>query len=197
MSHAKLRLVATILTVLLAVLMFNSVLAQDEAETTPPADATIEAESPPPPPAKSAKDPGRFAKGRKRAGFFAGAGSNFGETYLIIGGGLAYYVANGLEVGFDAEGWILQDPTFWKLTPQVRYILWQAGRLKPYVGAFYRWNLISGDYEDINSYGGRVGVAYQSGGNYLAVGAVYEKFESDWVGDDSNWYPEISIWISF
>lgn len=169
-------------------------LAQEE-------DLETEAVAPAPrdtaPQSSPAKDAGRFAKGRKRAGFFAGAGSNFGQTYLIVGGGLAYYVANGLEVGFDAEGWILQDPTFWKLTPQVRYILWQSPRFKPYVGAFYRWNLVSGGYEDINSYGGRVGIAYQSGGNYLAVGAVYEKYETDWAGDSSNWYPEIAVWIAF
>lgn len=198
MSHKRLSFVAALLTVLFTVLMFSTVMAQEEPETAPPAESTVEAESPPPPPpAKPAKDAGRFAKGRKRVGLYAGAGSNFSQTYLILGGGLGYYVANGLEIGFDVEGWLLQDPTFWKLTPQARYILWKAKRFKPYVGAFYRWNLISGGFEDVNSYGGRVGVAYQSGSNYLAVGAVYEKFESGWGGDDSHWYPEIAIWISF
>ncbi len=161
--------------------------AEEEAET-----ATVEQTQP-----KPAKDPGRFAKGRKRAGFFGGAGSNFGQTYLILGAGLGYYVADGLEVGFDAEGWLLQDPTFWKLTPQVRYVLWQAGAFKPYAGAFYRWNLVGGGFDDVNSYGGRFGVAYQSGGNYLAVGAVYETYETRFGGDNSHWYPEVAVWIAF
>ncbi len=162
---------------------------QEVAQTTPP---------PPPPQAKPKQDAGPFAKGKVRVGFFGGAGNTWGQTYLILGGGIGYFLMNGFEVGFDAEGWLLQSPTFWKLTPQVRYVVWQMNPVRPYVGAFWRKTLVSSGIEDYTSWGGRAGIAYRKGGSYLAVGAVYEKF-NDYTGfgDDYVIYPEIAFWISF
>ena len=40
--------------------------------------------------------------------------------------------------------------------------------------------------------------ALEKGGSYVAVGAVYEKFQdSPFSGDNDTWYPEIAFWISF
>jgi len=165
-------------------------LAQTEAARTAVNDAPAET-------VKAKPDPGPFAQGRKRVAFFGGLGSTLGQQYMILGAGLGYFVADGLEVGLDVEGWLLQDPGIYKLTPQVRYTFYQAGNMKPYLGAFYRKTWIDAPFEDFNSWGGRAGVAYRSGRNYVAVGVVYERFIDTVGGDSDNIYPEISFWISF
>jgi hypothetical protein len=184
--------------VLLAIgLVFASTsAAQDPAPaTTPPAPAATLQETTPPRPGP---DPGPFAAGRKRVGLYAGAGSTFNQTYFLVGVGGGYYVADGLELGMDVEGWLGKDPNIWKVTPHARYVLWRAAAVKPYVGVFYRLNYYSGLYEDFNSYGGRAGLAYRSGRNYLALGVVHEIYEQDdFYGDSSATYPEFAVWISF
>jgi hypothetical protein len=162
---------------------------QTLSETTPP---------PPPPPSKPKQDPGPFKKGKIRVGFYGGAGSTYNRTYIILGAGAGYYVANGLEVGLDVEGWLFEDPTIWKLTPQIRYVVWQMNPIRPYVGVFWRQTYVADDYEDYNSYGARGGIAYRSGRNYLALGVVYEKY-NDYQGFDDDYvvYPEIAFWVSF
>jgi hypothetical protein len=183
----------SLLTGLVLVATFAA--AQDEppAEPPPPPAQVYEAPAP-----QTGPDPGPFKAGRKRVGLFAGAGSTFNQTYFMIGVGGGYYVLDGLEVGLDVEGWLGKDPSIWKVTPQVRYVLWQLGALKPYVGAFYRANYYASPYPDFNSYGGRAGVAYRNGGNYVAVGVVHEIFEQDdFFGKSSATYPEVAFWISF
>jgi hypothetical protein len=167
----------------------NPALAQTETQTD---DTSVEQAPPPPPKTPSAAGP--FAQGRKRGGIYGGAGNTLGHTYFILGGGLGYFVADGLEVGADFEGWLFQDPYIWKLSPQVRYTVWQLGALKPYVGGFYRWTWVSD--ETYNSWGGRAGLMYSRGRGFAGVGMVYERFESDF-GDTDVWYPEISFSIFF
>lgn len=147
--------------------------------------------------AKAPAHPGPFAQGKGRVGFYGGAGSNFGRTYLIIGGGGGYFLADGLEIGADIEGWLFEEPTQWKLSPQIRYVVWQAEPVRPYVGAFWRQTFMGEPYDDFSSYGGRGGIAYRSGRNYLAIGIVYEKFNDCVSGDCDSWYPEFGFWLSF
>ncbi len=182
---------------LVLVLLAPAAVAQDEPVSQ--GDQTVsQTSTPPPPPPKPGPDPGPFKKGKVRVGFYGGAGSTWGQTYLIIGGGVGYYLLNGLEAGVDLEGWILESPTFWKVTPQIRYVLWQMNPIRPYVGAFWRNTFVSGDLGDYTSWGGRAGVAYRQGGNYLALGVVYEKFNDfTGTGDDYVVYPEVAFWISF
>jgi len=194
-------------TALVLVLLVPAALAQTDQEPTnepeTESDQTVsQTTTPPPPPPKKGSDAGPFSKGKVRVGFYAGMGSTYSQTYLILGGGLGYYLLNGFEAGVDLEGWVLEDPTFWKVTPQVRYVLWKMNPIKPYVGAFWRKTFVTGDnphnLPDYNSYGGRFGIAYRKGGSYLALGAVYERFEDDVFSDDNDtWYPEIAFWISF
>jgi hypothetical protein len=171
----------------------NPALAQTETETD---DTSVEQAPPPPPKTPSAAGP--FAQGRKRGGIYGGAGSTLGQTYGIIGGGLGYFVADGLEVGADFEGWVFQSPTIWKLSPQLRYTVWQLGALKPYVGAFYRWTWVSGNnFDDYTSWGGRAGAFYSKGRGFAGVGVVYERFNEDLGNDSDVWYPEFSFSIMF
>lgn len=150
--------------------------------------------------AASAQDPGPFARGQKRVGFYGGVGSNFNQSYGIVGAGLGYYVADGLEAGVDFESWFGNSPSVNKITPQLRYVFWQGERLKPYVGAFWRHTWLGGGWPDYDSWGGRAGVAYRSGNNYLAVGVVHERYiHNDRItfSDDSDTYPEVAFWIAF
>jgi hypothetical protein len=168
------------------------------AQTGAAADtARVDQQQPPPRTERKPSRAGAFAQGRKRVGFYGGAGSTLGQTYVVLGGGVSYFVADGLDAGADFEGWILQDPTIWKLTPQVRYTLWQSPRLQPYVGIFYRRTFIGDPYDDYNSYGGRGGIFYRHGKGYAGVGAVYERFTDDIAGDHGIWYPEVSFALTF
>ena len=175
----------------------------DETAVPPPDEAAaVEqqgATQPPPaqyePPKQSAA--GAFGQGRKRVGFYGGAGSNFGHTYMILGIGAGYYLLDGLEVGLEFEGWLLQSPQFYKLAPQVRYVFWQLRPVLPYVGAFYRKTWVTDDFPDTDSWGGRAGIAYSRGRGYVAIGAVYERFIDDVYTDTDHWYPEIAFWLSF
>lgn len=153
--------------------------------------------TPAPQPARSASAAGPFARGKVRGGIYGGAGSTLGNTYMILGGGLGYYLYDGLEVGADFEGWILQSPTIWKLSPQIRYTVWQLGALRPYVGAFWRRTWVGEPYDDFNSWGGRGGVVYAKGRGFAGAGMVYERFEDDVAGDSGIWYPEVSFSVYF
>jgi hypothetical protein len=187
-----------ILVVVLTAGLFAVDPAPAQTQTQTEEETTVET---PPPPAKAPKAPsaaGPWARGKKRVGFYGGAGSTLGQTYFILGGGAGFMVTDGLEVGADFEGWLFQDPTIWKLSPQVRYTIWQLGALKPYVGAFYRWTWVSGDFfEDYNSWGGRAGITYARGRGFVGAGMVYERFEGDFGSDNDVWYPEISFSVFF
>ena len=98
-----------------------------------------------------------FSKGQRRITVTGGWGQSFGTDYLLLGIGIGYYLANGLDIGLDFEGWLLGDPTVYKLSPRVDYVMWRSPKLKPYAGAFYRRNWISGGFDDLNSLGGRAG----------------------------------------
>ena len=147
-----------------------------------------------------AQDPGAFAQGSRRVGLYAGAGSSFGQNYGIAGAGLGYFLADGLEAGLDYELWFGNSPSVNKLTPQLRYVFWKSPSFKPYLGTFWRHTWLGADWPDYDSYGGRLGVAYRSGNNHVAVGIVHERYlDNDDIefDGDSDTYPEVSFWISF
>lgn len=189
----------TLLAAAFALVLFSpAAMAQNDQSSQDDQTLSQPPPPPPPPPSKPKQDPGPFKKGKVRVGFYGGAGNTYDRTYFILGGGAGYYVANGLEVGLDVEGWLLEDPTIWKLTPQIRYVVWQMNPIRPYVGAFWRQTYVADPFEDYDSFGARGGIAYRSGGNYLAVGVVYEKYNDyQGLGDDYVIYPEIAFWVSF
>ena len=183
-------LVIALITVLICSLGATAVVAQVIQDAPPAGEIRM---------APIHSPAGPFVKGSKRVNIVGGMGSSFGQSYLILGGGISYFVADGLAVGISGEGWLLQDPTFWKVSPDIRYTFWKMDKFKPYVGAFYRRTFISGDYEDYDSWGGRAGVAYRQGSSYVSLGVVHEIYLDcdDRFSDCNSTYPELSFWISF
>jgi hypothetical protein len=177
------------------------------APVTPPPAAspapavTATAHTTPPPAAAPAQGAGMFSKGNKRLTGTVGWGHSFGNDYLLVGVGAGYYLANGLDVGLDFEGWFIGDPQVYKLSPRADYVLWKMKRIKPYAGAFYRWNFIGSGIDDKSSLGGRAGAFYQSrGGRSMAgAGVVYERYLNldERLGSSDVLYPEFFVAVSF
>ena len=137
---------------------------------------------------------GPFLQGSQNVSIVAGAGSAYGDDYIILGAGYGYYLIDGLELGIDAQFWLNGDPSITKLSPQIKYVFTQPKTVKPYVGAFYRRTYTDG-FEDLDSIGYRAGLYFMGQGNFFfGAGVVYEDYQdgSETVFTDcSDTYPEI------
>ena len=148
------------------------------------------------PVAKPAADPGPFARGRTRFGLMAGWGQSGGDDYFLLGLGVGYYLANGVDLGVDGEAWIGSEPGIYKISPGIRYVAYQVPRFKPYVGFHYRHAFVTDDFEDRDSLGGRAGLYYASqAGTYIGIGAVYDHYLNCDFGDCDDVYPEFTVSI--
>lgn len=143
---------------------------------------------------------GSFGQGRTHVVATAGTGHAFNESYLVLGVGVSYYIIDGLNVGLSFESWSGGDPGMTKITPSAQYVFYQLGRIKPYVGAFYRRTSVDG-LPDIDSAGGRAGAYVQAGRNaYLGAGVVYESYvdcNSAVYRSCSSTYPEVTFTLAF
>jgi len=141
-----------------------------------------------------------FDTNRVRGTLNASTTSSGGKTYTVVGGGVGYFPLTGLEIGVDGEMWLGADPSVYKVSPGVRYVLQGLGTFYPYAGGFYRRTFYEG-LDDLDSYGARYGVYMPIGPNtYAGVGGVYEKrLDCDkTVYDDCvSSYPEVSVSVSF
>ena len=143
------------------------------------------------------RDP--FDRGSVRTSVVLGWGEAYSENYFILGLGAGYFVANGLELGVDVEGWLGADPSIYKFTPQVRYVFQNEGAVRPYLGAFYRRTSVS-SYPDLDSAGGRLGIyTFASPRTYFGIGAVVEYLLSseDVYSNDYVIYPEFIFAVAF
>ncbi len=139
-----------------------------------------------------------FSKGSTSIGIVAGSGRAFQDDYIILGVGVGYYVANGLELGIDVQRWFSGDPSITKVSPQIRYVFAKPKTIKPYIGAFYRRTFVD-NLDDVNSFGYRAGAYFTSNrGVYIGGGIVYEEYQdcSRFI-DCNTTYPEILISVSF
>ena len=178
------------------------------AEPPPVAESPLLEESPPPPPPPPEDEPsdgggsaGPFSRGSVRLTLLIGTGSTVTDTYLILGGGPGYFLADGLEIGLDYEGWFLGDPVFHRVSPETRYIFHMVPVVKPYVGVFYRHTFVTGGYEDFDTVGARGGlyIVPKGGRMYLGGGAVYERLlgcDDGSLVECDDVYPEIFFGIS-
>jgi len=143
---------------------------------------------------------GNFSKGRANFAITGGTGYAFGESYLVLGLGVNYYLFDGFAVGLSVESWSGSNPGLQKVTPSVQYVFPQIARMNPYVGAFYRRTYVDG-LPDIDSVGGRAGVYLPVGRTaYFGIGAVYESYtdcNKAFYHSCSETYPEVSFTVSF
>jgi hypothetical protein len=181
------------------------------AEPAPLAESPLVAEPEPvsPPPLPPEDEPaddsgysaGPFSRGSIRLTLLIGTGSTVREDYLIVGGGVGYFVADGFELGVDYEAWILASPVFHRLSPEARYVFHMIPVIKPYVGVFYRHTFVADDYEDMDHVGARGGLFYvpKGGRVFVGGGAIYERLldcEETSLVDCDEVYPEIFFGVS-
>jgi len=93
-----------------------------------------------------------------RLSVLAGGNTAFDQNYTIVGIGVGYYVADGIEAGLDAALWSGAHPRIYEAGPQLRFVLNASEVLKPYAGIFYRRTVIEG-YRDADTAGGRAGLS--------------------------------------
>ncbi|HET7544905.1 MAG TPA: hypothetical protein VFK05_33790 [Polyangiaceae bacterium] len=171
------------------------------SEPPPPAQTeyapTVTAPPPPPDEPEPKAPRGPFSRGAIRLTLLVGTASTHNDNYFIIGGGLGYYVLDGLELGLDYEAWLFAKPVIQRLSPEIRYVFHMVPVIKPYVGTFYRRNFVT-DYDDYNQLGGRIGAFYMPKGGrmYFGAGAVYDRVLDCTWQDCDEWYPEIAIGVS-
>lgn len=139
-----------------------------------------------------------FSRGTTSLAVTAGTGNSFNDNYFVLGLGVGYYVAQGLELGIDAQYWMSGSPTILKISPQIRYVFTQPKVVKPYLGAFYRSSFIDSDtFDDMSSWGARAGVYFNAQGNsHVGLGLVYESY-NDCRYDCTNTYPEVLFSVAF
>ena len=140
---------------------------------------------------------GVFDKGQKNVALTVGSGSGYNSNYTIVGLTANYYMMNGLSVGLGYRGWFGGSPTINELDIPVTYVLPLPGKIRPYIGGFYRRTFIGGDYRDYDTYGGRAGISVVQGNGYISAGWVQEWYSIDNGDDSSRGYPEISAGMSF
>ena len=150
---------------------------------------------------KEPPPPTPFDRGKFSLGIAGGTQSSLGYRYFALGGGVGYFVLDGVEVSLGGQYQIaLNDgPTVGKLTPALRYVAQPlVGRwpVIPYVGAFYSHLFIGDGISDVDSVGGRAGFIYVSGKLLLGLGVAYERIVSECVMDCSAIYPDLAIALS-
>ena len=137
---------------------------------------------------------GPFDRGRAHVSLVVGAGTAFNQSYTIVGGGLDYFVLDGLQLGVDAQAWLGGDRSIYKVSPQARFVLDTGTSLQPYVGAFYRRTYIE-NLDDLESVGGRAGVYLRTDRHYsLSAGVVFENYldcDDNVFNNCSETYPEL------
>jgi hypothetical protein len=122
-----------------------------------------------------------------------------GGSYFILGGGVGYFVWDGVEVSFDVEHWFGSDALadITKVRPGVRYVVWQTRLIHPYLGVFYRhWFIHSDLFDDADTIGARVGAIYAPGRLQIGIGAMYEFILTECTTCGA-WSPEISLGVTF
>ena len=150
--------------------------------------------------AASDSGPHPFAAGVARLSLALGGATAFNRDYSIIGMGVGYFVADGIEAGLDAERWFGNSPRIEQVSPQLRVVINVDGNFKPYVGAFYRRTHIE-SYRDLDTVGGRAGLYFLAGRNaYLGLGIAQDfhlNCDRNVYASCAETFPEILVAVMF
>ena len=147
-------------------------------------------------PAYADDPPTPFDQGRLNVTAGGGTSSWLGHSYVVIGGGVGYYVLDGVELSLHGLHEFGSGPSISELSPQLRYVaqpLVGKWPVIPYVGAFYNHWFVGDNLGDVDSVGGRAGGLWVNGNVILGLGVVYEQIVSSCTMDCSSWYPDITI----
>lgn len=145
---------------------------------------------------------GMFSIGHKNFGFTLGQDSAYGNNYTVLGLSANYFLVDNLSLGASYSQWLGNDPTISQVTVPVTYYVPLATPFRPYVGGFYSHTFMGDDgrgnnYDDTDSYGGRVGISMEtSQSSYVSVGWVQE-VSTHGTNSQTRGYPEFSGGISF
>jgi hypothetical protein len=141
-----------------------------------------------------------FSQGNARLSLGFGGATAFNRNYSIFAVGGGYFIADGIEIGLDAEQWSGNSPRIEQVSPQARMVLNTAGSVKPYVGAFYRRTFIEG-YRDHDTIGARAGVYFLTGRSaYFGAGLaedVHLNCDRTVYASCTETYPELLFAILF
>lgn len=149
--------------------------------------------------ADDASEPARetpFDRGKFALSAGGGTSSNLGHDYVVIGGGVGYYVLDGVEVMLSGLHQFGDGPSISELSPQLRYVAQPlVGRwpVIPYVGGFYNHWFVGDGLPDVDSIGGHAGGLWISGNVVLGLGVVVEHIVSACTNDCDSVYPDITI----
>jgi hypothetical protein len=142
------------------------------------------------------RPPTPFDRGKLAISAGGGTTSSLGHQYIVIGGGVGYYVLDGVQIALSGLHQFGDGPSISELSPQLRYVaqpLVGHWPVIPYVGAFYNHWFVGGGFDDVDSIGGRVGGMWISGNIVLGLGVVYEHIVSTCTVDCDSVYPDITI----
>lgn len=137
-----------------------------------------------------------FDQGRFALSLGGGTQDVFNQHYYVVGGGIGYYVLDGVSVNLSGLVELGASPFIGKLSPELRYVaqpLVGVWPVVPYIGAFYNHWFISGAYADVDTIGGHAGLLYVSGQVILGLGAAYEHTVSTCMTDCDQVYPDFTI----
>lgn len=141
-----------------------------------------------------------FDRGHVALRVGVGSQSAIGHRYFVAGGGVGYYVVDGLELQLDGTVYFGDGPSIRAVTPGVRYVaqpLVGKWPVIPYAGVFYTQWFFGEPYEDYGTIGARAGVIYLSGRFLLGIGVAYAHVLADCVANCDQVYPDLSIGVTF
>ncbi|RUM65253.1 MAG: hypothetical protein DSZ05_06490 [Sulfurospirillum sp.] len=139
-----------------------------------------------------------FTAGQKNFGFSLGSSTGFGNDYTVAGANINYFIQDNLSVGLGYLGYFGDDPKIHQITVPVTYYYPISITNYPYAGLFYKHTFISGDYDDYDVYGVRVGMSMRIGPrSYVSVGWVEEYTDADNVEDEWDGHAEANIGFTF
>jgi hypothetical protein len=150
--------------------------------------------------AGSGQSTAAFSAGTARIAIAFGGAVAFDQNYSVFGIGGGYFIADGVEVGLDAEEWSGNSPRVEQVSPQVRVVLSTEASVKPYLGAFYRRTFIQG-YGDHDTIGARAGLYFLTGRRaYFGAGLAEEvhlNCDRTVYSSCSETYPELLFAVIF
>jgi len=141
-----------------------------------------------------------FSKGSARLSLLVGSGTAFSQDYNVIGIGAGHYVTDGLEAGLDLETWQGNSPHIYRISPELRYVVYTVQPVRPYAGLFYRRTFIE-DHGDRNEAGVRAGGIMLAGQRaYFGAGVAYDlrlNCDKSIYSSCSEIYPELMFAVMF